>query len=93
MKYLLIIFILLLHIKAYGIANPASENCVKLGGTLKIVTSKEGQYGNCVIEKKLLLRALKSSQLKKVSFQCSDVNGTNVCVIEEWALMKAMEAN
>jgi putative hemolysin len=30
-----------------GIANPASTNCVKLGGTLEIADGDEGQYGLC----------------------------------------------
>lgn len=30
-----------------GIANPASTNCVNLGGTLEIVDGEGGQYGLC----------------------------------------------
>lgn len=30
-----------------GIANPASTNCVKLGGTLEIAEGDAGQYGLC----------------------------------------------
>lgn len=30
-----------------GIANPASTNCVKLGGTLEIVDGEGGQYSLC----------------------------------------------
>jgi putative hemolysin len=30
-----------------GIANPASTNCVKLGGTLEIAEGEGGQYGLC----------------------------------------------
>lgn len=30
-----------------GIANPASTNCVNLGGTLEIVDEAEGQIGLC----------------------------------------------
>ena len=30
-----------------GIANPASVNCVNVGGTLKIIDSAGGQYGMC----------------------------------------------
>ncbi|MBI4079693.1 DUF333 domain-containing protein [Candidatus Kaiserbacteria bacterium] len=30
-----------------GIANPASTNCVNLGGTLEIVDGTEGQFGLC----------------------------------------------
>jgi putative hemolysin len=34
-----------------GLANPASENCVRLGGTLDIRTRPDGgQYGVCVFE-------------------------------------------
>jgi len=32
------------------IANPASENCVKQGGTVSIVDGPKGQYGVCVFE-------------------------------------------
>ncbi len=32
-----------------GIANPASEHCVGLGGTLEIQESAEGQVGFCHI--------------------------------------------
>lgn len=30
-----------------GIANPASTNCINLGGTLEIVEGANGQYGLC----------------------------------------------
>ncbi len=33
-----------------GIANPASVNCTKKGGTLEIRTSKAGEYGVCLFE-------------------------------------------
>lgn len=33
--------------EAPGIANPASTNCVNLGGTLEIVDEAEGQIGLC----------------------------------------------
>ena len=32
-----------------GLANPASVYCTKVGGTLRIETSSEGQYGMCVL--------------------------------------------
>jgi putative hemolysin len=32
------------------LSNPASQNCVRLGGTLEIRTSKAGQYGVCLFE-------------------------------------------
>ena len=33
-----------------GLANPASENCIKQGWTLKILESKRGQYWVCYFE-------------------------------------------
>lgn len=36
-----------------GIANPASENCVKQGGNVSIVDGPKGQYGVCVFEDNL----------------------------------------
>jgi putative hemolysin len=35
--------------KMLGLANPASVYCTKVGGTLRIETSSEGQYGMCVL--------------------------------------------
>lgn len=32
------------------IANPASVNCINLGGTLEIVSSVHGEYGICTFE-------------------------------------------
>jgi hypothetical protein len=32
------------------IANPASENCIKLGGILEIRNNDKGQYGVCIFE-------------------------------------------
>lgn len=33
-----------------GLANPASENCIKRGGTLEIRKNKIGEYGVCLFE-------------------------------------------
>ncbi|MBI4093508.1 DUF333 domain-containing protein [Candidatus Kaiserbacteria bacterium] len=30
-----------------GIANPASTNCIEMGGTLELVERAEGQFGLC----------------------------------------------
>jgi putative hemolysin len=49
------------HSKA-GMANPASENCIKLGGQLEIRQEKDGEVGYChlpdgrVIEEWVLFR-------------------------------------
>jgi len=32
-----------------GMANPASVHCYKVGGTLRIESAPEGQYGICVL--------------------------------------------
>ncbi len=35
--------------KSFSIPNPASQNCIKIGGNLQIVTGPQGgQYGICV---------------------------------------------
>ena len=33
-----------------NLANPASENCIKNGGTLEIRKNKMGEYGVCLFE-------------------------------------------
>lgn len=49
--------------KAVGMANPASQYCVEVGGTLEIVKSEDGERGMChlpdgaVIEEWELFRA------------------------------------
>ncbi len=32
-----------------GVANPASQYCIQLGGTLTIKDGKDGQYGVCTL--------------------------------------------
>lgn len=36
--------------QAPGMANPASENCIKKGGSLEMRKNKNGQYGVCLFE-------------------------------------------
>jgi hypothetical protein len=36
--------------QAIGLANPASENCVKKGGRLEMRQNRQGQYGVCLFE-------------------------------------------
>lgn len=70
-----------------GPANPASTNCLKLGGDLEMVTTPAGQYGNCVIEEWTLFTAMNERGLVKphqypgnsmpnpAAVNCLDING------------------
>ena len=71
-----------------GPANPASLNCLKLGGTLERVLTPQGEDSNCVIEEWTLFRALtlKRSTTKPThgagfvpnpaAVTCIDIGGT-----------------
>jgi uncharacterized protein len=41
-----------------GMANPASVNCIQSGGKLRIINSRNGQYGLCSIEEWALFRII-----------------------------------
>ena len=43
---------------AIGMPNPASVNCIKIGGSLRIVETSQGQAGNCVVDEWALFRVI-----------------------------------
>lgn len=40
------------------ITNPASANCYNIGGTIRIVSTSEGEVGYCIIEEWALFRTI-----------------------------------
>ncbi len=48
-----------------GLGNPASENCIKLEGTLESVQDEYGQKSNCVVEQWHLWREMDKRGLVK----------------------------
>lgn len=72
MKNLIFIISILISLATFagggssvGSANPAAQNCLKLGGTLERVQTPEGERGNCVIEEWLLFREMHNRGLVK----------------------------
>lgn len=69
-----------------GVGNPASANCLKLGGKLKNHKNKAGEYSNCHIDEWTLFHAMNDRGLVKLrppqqfvvnpaSANCIDING------------------
>ena len=70
-----------------GDGNPASVNCVKLGGTLEFVETPQGQVGNCVIGEWTLYQEMANRDLvvhhhygpggmpNPAAVNCNDIGG------------------
>lgn len=71
-----------------GPANPASKNCIQLGGVLEPITTPAGQDNNCVIDEWQLFGKMEQlglvqthsygpgSMPNPASVNCADISGT-----------------